>query len=297
VTVAAALLDIEKEASPPGMTPGWSDLLFRKDRFTTQHTSYAPHAVDWRFLPEELLLLKDIVRSKLATFSNSIAENPSLAPIWARTLGLRPLLSVISARRLFVHVPRTGGTSVSSILYGRNLPHYTALFWDNAYGSLIRGFPSFSILREPTERLMSTFRFVASGGTEIMASDRVLKKRLTSFESFESFIDFVGDEISQPAPLPPELRRQSSFVIDLEGRLMVDILFSVDRTTGVHRDVLALLNVASIPRLNATDGSYGDVTQAARRKIERIYWSDFDLYDRVVTEQGRLDARGQQASR
>ncbi len=120
--------------------------------------TYIPYAIDWRFLPEPALLVKDAARHALAAASNAAALAPPTRGFWASTLGRRTFNAVTRAGRIFIHIPKTAGTSVCAGLYGRNLPHYTRSFYTAAYGSRIAALPSFSIVRDPVDRLHSAYR-------------------------------------------------------------------------------------------------------------------------------------------
>src|SRR5579859_3082980 len=49
---------------------------------------YSPYAVDWRFLPEEILVIKDFLRYHLANGSNYVARTKMLSPLWVATIGM-----------------------------------------------------------------------------------------------------------------------------------------------------------------------------------------------------------------
>lgn len=254
---------------------------------------YSPYAVDWRFLPEEGLFLKDYLRHRLVQLSNRAAAEPSLSGLWIRTLGQGPLQAVRSANRLFIHIPKTAGTSVSSVLYGRNLPHYTATFWASVYGDAVRGAPSFAIVRDPVERLVSAYRMVVDGGTEIMAYSRYWRSRLCGLDSLEAFTDFVLDARSKSRPLPQDMQNQSDFILDPTGRLMVDRLFSLDHRRGLTPHLAKWLGVPDLPHLNRTRAAPVQLHEGVIEKIHHAYGLDFAIYRKVCENGGSADLRGE----
>ena len=143
---------------------------------------YSPYAVDWRFLPDTLLLSKDFIRHHLAQGSNTLAATATLRPLWVATIGRNIAQAVRGAQVLFVHVPKTGGTSVSKVLYGRNLPHYTARFWYSTFRDSVADLPSFAVVRHPVERLISAYKMALAGGTDIVAYSRYDRGRLRGLE-------------------------------------------------------------------------------------------------------------------
>jgi len=253
---------------------------------------YAPYAVDWRFLPEEALMAKDCLRHVLVEGSNTIARTPWLSAAWASTLGRRPATAVRKAGVLFVHIPKTGGTSISKVLYRRNLPHYTARFWRAVFGPGIARLPSFAVVRHPAERLMSAYRMAVNGGTDIVAYSRFWRSRLRGLSSLESFVDFVSDQQGHWEDLPLDLWDQGAFILDAGGGVMVDRLFSLDGRNGLSAELGQWLSAGPIPHLNATPPSPGSATAAVCAKIVRIYERDFALYDAIVARGGCADLRG-----
>src|SRR5271165_2862234 len=126
---------------------------------------YSPYAVDWRFLPTEILFIKDYLRHYLAAGSNAVAQTELMSTLWASTIGLNITRAINRAGILFVHIPKTGGTSISKVLYHRNLPHYTARSWVRAFGGTVAGLPTFAVIRHPVERFVSAYKMAVAGGT------------------------------------------------------------------------------------------------------------------------------------
>ena len=162
---------------------------------------YSPYSVDWRFLPEPLLLAKDFIRYQFVKTGDRVARGRMTRAAWALTVGLRTSQAVVRAGIVFIHVPKTGGTSISSLLYGRNLPHFDAAFYVRAFPELMASLPALAVIREPLARFTSGYRFIAHGGTNIMAADRFVRRRLGGVADVEALIDRLIDR--------PDLRRQS----------------------------------------------------------------------------------------
>jgi len=253
---------------------------------------YSPYAVDWRFLPEQLLLAKDWLRYRLARASNVLAETPATADLWASTLGRRVARTVTSAGVLFIHVPKTGGTSISKVLYGRNLPHYTAQFWATTYGDKIIGVPSFAVIRNPVQRLLSAYKMALFGGTDIVAYSRYWRSRLHGLQSVECFVDFLEESTRRGEELPLDLRAQAGFILDENGAVMVDRLFRLDARHGLASDLGQWLGASPIPRLNATPLLDTSSSPAIEAKLRDIYRVDFALYEAIAAAGGSAGLRG-----
>src|SRR5699024_3171220 len=84
----------------------------------------------------------------------------------------------------FVHVPKAAVTSISNALYVRSFGHFSAaeirLDFPRAFGNIF----VFSIVRNPWDRIVSAYRFAASGGTE---SVPISNPELYHSEKFSSF--------------------------------------------------------------------------------------------------------------
>jgi len=244
---------------------------------------YSPYPVDWRFLPDRVLLAKDAIRYSLVRASNSIARNSILSPFWVATVGRRTITAIRSAKILFVHIPKTAGTSISACLYGRNLPHFKADFYVEVLGKSIYGIKSFSIIRNPVERFVSSYKMASIGGTKTVAYDRYSLSKLQGLESFEKFVEFVYSNMDLLEFLPLDLHTQSSFIRDNNGKILVDVLFSLDKHRGLPQDLGPWLGLQRIPHLNATRRQEIVVSREIRDKIEEIYKSDCELYDEILS--------------
>jgi hypothetical protein len=224
-----------------------------------------------------------------------MARTPEFTPLWRKTLGWRILSAVGRAGVIFVHIPKTSGTSISKLLYQRNLPHYSAEFWMIALGGQFACLPSFSIIRHPVERMVSAYKMARFGGTDIIAYSRYWQSRLGGLDSFNAFVDYVFDNRRRLEALPDDLRSQAGFILDSQGRVMVDRLFALNKVHGRPLELGRWLAIHPIPHLNATPAHPVGVSTEARRKIEEIYRTDWDLYDRVTSMGAVADIKGQVA--
>ena len=90
---------------------------------------------------------------------------------------------------IFIHIPKTGGISISESLFGNyGLSHMTAKEAYEIYKpiSFYRYF-KFSVVRNPWDRLFSAYTFLKSGGMNQVDSDWA-NTHLVEINDFESFI-------------------------------------------------------------------------------------------------------------
>jgi len=270
-------------SSSPSSTPFGIEGKILDPGIPRSHKPYSPYPVHWGFLPEWALLVKDTVRHYVVGASQRAADHDYSRALWLATRGRRTLRAVQTAAILFVHAPKTAGTSISRILYGRNLPHYTAEFYRRTFGASLSGIPSFSIVREPVERFLSAYRYIASGGTDIMLCDRFERSRLAGLNDVNFFIDFLLEDPRRLALSSP-VHSQAEYVMDSRGNILVDRLYALD-STGLSSDLLDWLGIRTIPRINASRLAGTELTRDARRKILDLYAEDAKLYE-MVTQNG-----------
>jgi len=227
-------------------------------------------------LPEALLLAKDISREMVVRSVMYAANVAVLRPLWRGLVGRSTINAINAAGRLFIHIPKTGGTSISYCLYKRNLPHLTARFYREMYGDRLAGIPSFSVLRNPVERLASCYRFLKYGGSSIVAVSRYDMARLGSLDTFDNFVAFLHEDPSR-IRLAQALAPQTGFVCDETGNVLVDRLFRMT-TTGFLEDLTAWLGLDQLPKLNISSAEPISMTRKTSMRIEDLYSSDVELF-------------------
>lgn len=131
------------------------------------------------------------------------------------------------ARVIFVHIPKAAGTSINYFLYGRTLGHYSTTEIKNKFPHLFEESFTFSVTRNPWDRVVSAYNFARQGRTKDMGIKNPSRYRAREFETFEKFLyewlwprDLSEvDYVFQP---------QNKFVCDQYGKLMVDWLGSFE---------------------------------------------------------------------
>jgi len=174
-----------------------------------------------------------------------------------------------------IHIPKTGGTSLSHALYGRGIWHRR---WDQIRDADPAGFTRWlkvSVVRDPIERFVSAYSYLKCGGSNEF--DRFVSQRFLRGD-VEQFVEMLRNcQLDHPVMRYWHFRPQAEFVLSSADILMVDRLIRFEqleegaRTLGLHE----------LPRLNALVAKPRvpvALSQSARSQIEKIYARDLLLY-------------------
>ena len=192
-------------------------------------------------------------------------------------------------KAIFIHIPKTAGTSILSALAGGRKFHRDHTPW-YVYNSINRWryahYFKFAFVRNPYDRAVSTYEYLANGGNGM--DDLAYK---TYFEAhgidFETFVlEYLDCDKLQEHML---LRPQFIYLYDMHGKLQVDY---VGRFETLERDYAVVAEKIglprSLPRKNTSDrrGSYRAYYKnpEVAARISELYGRDFDLlgYDRAL---------------
>lgn len=187
----------------------------------------------------------------------------------------------IRADCVFVHIPKAAGTSVAREVIGERAGHFSALeikefLGDEKYNNMF----SFSITRNPLNRLQSAYYFVINGGGEHGGVKRERYFNSYTFRSFDAFVQewLVHQDLAKTNLL---FRPQVNFLQDEEGGLLVDYLGKVEDMGAVEK-VLSdkLSKKVSFQELNRTITKFKkphDVSCQTIRTVEYLYSEDYSI--------------------
>lgn len=182
-----------------------------------------------------------------------------------------------------IHVPKSAGTSMAGLLFGRSLGHFTLWEYSRSLGPARKlSPPLFAVLREPEDRFLSAYRFFRQGGTRDAGVQldhpraHLWKQDMDLFltEYVETTPDHARDYIFQS---------QTRFVTSESGRPTVLTLFKLDDMSALQ-DWLSerLARDIVFSNKNRSDSEYSlALTTSQRARIHKIYQTDFALYDQT----------------
>ena len=251
--------------------------------------AFTPYPIHWHDSPEWVLFIKDMIRDTVLSLGHRLVELPLLCSLWRVLFGLKLESSILRAGMLFVHIPKAAGTSVSALLYGRNLPHLPMISLRRRLHPDVTALPSFAIVRDPVDRFLSAYHFTLMGGTELMLTSRFERWRLGRMMPLDRFLDTLE---ASPKLLytVKQFIPQVDFVLDATGELAVDRLFAIGRDGQLPASLWTWLEVDKLPRLNSTPQAMPRLSAATRERIIRLYRADVELYERVLRSGSYLTA-------
>lgn len=90
---------------------------------------------------------------------------------------------------LFIHIPKAAGTSISKVIYGKRLGHFSYSEYHSYLApKRFEKFTAFSVVRNPYARLVSAYEYAKSGGTKDGAIANAAQYQEPVFSSFDSFV-------------------------------------------------------------------------------------------------------------
>ena len=168
-----------------------------------------------------------------------------------------------SRKLLFIHIQKTGGTSVAAALRAA-IPDATDIFWTHDHARWARErlgeeydeLFKFGFVRNPWERLVSWYTMITTAGPQHLAThknalwDHVFSQSAT----FEEFILRCTETIDDGLGRRSFVYNQLDYLTDDDSNLIVDF---VGRYEHLERDVQRLtdlqgLGPIALPRLNTS---------------------------------------------
>ena len=100
------------------------------------------------------------------------------------------LNAFISQKAIFVHIPKTAGISLIKSIYGENIDsggHRKITHLSKLMPGSINDYFTFTIVRNPWDRLYSAYKFLNKGGIN-QHDENAFRLHLSSIDSFEDFV-------------------------------------------------------------------------------------------------------------
>lgn len=196
---------------------------------------------------------------------------------------------------IFIHIPKNAGKFINELIYSSQRPedsaaaiaHHSARYLKALSQRKFLGFPKFAILRHPSSRLKSAFNYLKFQST--FETDRAFAdEHLNDYADFKSFCCKIPENQFQKLLDWPHFQPQTSFVCDVSGTLMVDVLITFE---DLHNGLPKVgqyfgkdwcnskVKKMPLPSINQDSSS---------RLIHSYYAEDLYLWDAVSRSDGKF---------
>ncbi|MTI50159.1 MAG: sulfotransferase family protein [Alcanivorax sp.] len=187
-----------------------------------------------------------------------------------------PLPSAFNSQKiLFIHIPKTGGKSIRKAIGITRANHATYMDYKRLIGEdQLKDYFIFSLVRNPEERLISTWKYLLSGGNK-SKEDGDLQKALTG--SHKDINDFVINSLGTPLfKNNVFFKPQSSFLEDETGRIPNKITkIHLENINEEQKLLFDKAGIKEIPHLNKSPQAYISLTERSKEIIHQVYLKDF----------------------
>lgn len=180
---------------------------------------------------------------------------------------------------IFVHIPKAAGTSITEVLYGKRNGHLTASVIKNELGDDFDKKYSFSVTRNPYDRLKSSYHFARQGQTNDGA---IANSKLYQQPVFETFETFVRDWLVHQDLLKLDhvFRPQHHYLYEQEVCLVNEV-YQLENLEELENKLSKILNkTVKINKKNATQKTKNRemISDEIKDLIYTLYQKDFELF-------------------
>ena len=191
------------------------------------------------------------------------------------------LNSFLTNKIIFIHVPKTAGVSIIRSLFGdvtleshRNIQFYQKIFRKD-----FANYFTFSFVRNPWDRLYSSYMFLKKGGLNLHDKNAFLM-HLSSFKTFEDFVlhgldDKILEEIIHFVP-------QHKFLCDNQDNILVNYLGRFENLDEDVKNISSIINRSIILEHNNINKKlhYKDVYNSSMiKKVQEVYCRDIEIFE------------------
>ena len=182
---------------------------------------------------------------------------------------------------IFIHIPKTAGISLVKSIFGDVTleGHRSVSFYKQVFRSRYSDFFTFTIVRNPWDRLYSAYKFLEKGGMNIHDKN-AFETHLSIYRDFEDFVlnglnEKIIWEIMHLIP-------QHEFVCDKNGKIIVD---HIGRFENLNKSIEKINDILKsdfkLEHHNKTDKKdYKDIyTTKMIQKVHQIYQKDIDIFE------------------
>jgi hypothetical protein len=213
------------------------------------------------------------------------------------------LLLSLRYKFLFVHIAKTGGTSIRATLnrYRRRDPYYVPASICSRISSLTghrigcklprhaKVITAYEMLPRETFRNLFKFAFVRNPwDLQVSSYHHIRRERPHLMAGHDDFEEFLRYKLDPARPyqfhIDTSIELQSDYLIDLRGRVMVDFIGRYENLAGDFQEVCRRIGIDPLPlahrRKARTRSDYRSYyTDTAVEMIAERFKRDIDMFD------------------
>ena len=182
-------------------------------------------------------------------------------------------------RCLYIHIPKTAGLSIRKALNDERRGHLPYTEYLAANARKFRNYYKFAFVRNPWDRIASSFFFLKEGGLNEQDrefSDNVLR----SYGTVDEFV--VGWLTPEHADSWIHFRPQHHFICDGNGQCVVDFVGHFESLEKDFAHICSHLGLSATlehhNRGTATSDYAGLFSPAARDRVAEVYQQDIETF-------------------
>ena len=191
-----------------------------------------------------------------------------------------------------VHVPKAGGTSVASALYGLSASQHYA-YAELASDPELAALPSFAVVRNPYWRFVSAYNYLRGGGQAAMPiRDNLAWSRLLATVSVDELLALLAARedcndgrldalMAEHGAVDLVMFRPQSVLLCADsgaGAVLVDSVLRMEEMAASGKIAVPGVGDVAVPHANATrDKAVKVLTEETADGIYRLYRRDFGL--------------------
>ena len=186
---------------------------------------------------------------------------------------------MIKKKILFIHIPKAGGTSIATALYGKASGHPYLYQYYLANKHFTKTFYKFCVVRNPYDRLVSAFSHISNGNSN--PELKLLFKEL-NIKSFDDLIFNLNDKIIYKKICKKTAHFRSQYEFIHHRNVCMDEIFKFEDFNSIEQSLNKQLNQKiSIKKLNTSKRThYRDYyNDFSIKVVKKIYKKDLEMFN------------------
>lgn len=183
-------------------------------------------------------------------------------------------------RAIFIHIPKTAGSSISQSLLGgpRGNPHASFSEYERINPRKFRKFFKFTFVRNPWDRLVSSYFYLRDANV-VPQLQSLSERQIAGYPDFAGFVRGWLTDANIRASL--HLKPQHTFICDAKLRVRVDFVGRVETIAKDFCVICERLGVsAELQQINQSNHRpYTDYyTEELRERVAALYADDIAIF-------------------